>query len=753
MQSATLFRDPATYSLLPDFVPDAEGTFGIEVWRGTYYTDPYPEVKQPIVGINATGAPFWPSSGVFAWPPNAILLHPAPSQMAIVGWRSPLSGTVLISGTVIDLDPNGGDGIEWYIERGTASLLARNLPNGGADPFDLAAVTVAPDEFIYFIVHPKGNYHFDSTQLDLTIERDDGRIHSISGEVRGSSGNPVPGVVVVGGAGGHAVTDATGAYAFQELLEGTYTITPTKTGYKFTPSSRTITVPPDAVDQDFVAAPATYSVSGHIIDDTGNPVPAVTIAAGPYSAVTDATGNYTLPDLPAGTYTLVPSSADYNFVPPTRTVTLPPDAVGQSFVAHAVPKDPAWTFIYFLPADSDLDAPMASEYAGIPHGTENPQTNVVCFYDGFATEARYVSFTPAGAAVLHWQGELNTGEPSTLSDFVHWAKTNYPAQHYALVISGHGHALGGTASDAHPADLLTPRELRQALQDSGGLDVLYMSNSLMANLEMEYELRGTADYYVASESFSWKPTSHASYIVGVDDSTTPEQLAYSMAESYSQDHLSGDGQTNPSTISAVRLSDVEMVATATSELAGAIRQHWTSMAVYAWALTEASVLQRFDENLDLMITNSDRLADLHHFAQLVAQLPEPDVQDAANSLLGSLDDYTVYNDARSGLVRYRGQSGFWDHTDAMGISVAVPRDRMSFYTFEWLDFAQGANWTLGMTGSGKSTADNGVEWGPLLVSLVGQFNPDAPGTSEPPDPGPFLVSGWKMYLPIVLRQY
>ena len=75
MQSATLIRDPAAYSLLTDFAPDGEGTFGIEVWRGTFSTEPYSDIKQPTVGINATGAPFSPSSGVFSWPPNKMLLH------------------------------------------------------------------------------------------------------------------------------------------------------------------------------------------------------------------------------------------------------------------------------------------------------------------------------------------------------------------------------------------------------------------------------------------------------------------------------------------------------------------------------------------------------------------------------------------------------------------------------------------------------------------------------------------------------
>ncbi len=38
-------------------------------------------------------------------------------------------------------------------------------------------------------------------------------------------------------------------------------------------------------------------------------------------------------------------------------------------------------------------------------------------------------------AVADW-GEKNMGDPQTLIDFVTWSKTNYPADHYALVFLG-----------------------------------------------------------------------------------------------------------------------------------------------------------------------------------------------------------------------------------------------------------------------------------------------------------------------------
>jgi hypothetical protein len=42
------------------------------------------------------------------------------------------------------------------------------------------------------------------------------------------------------------------------LISGTYTLTPTKSGYTFSPPSRTVSVPPNATGQDFTASYRVY---------------------------------------------------------------------------------------------------------------------------------------------------------------------------------------------------------------------------------------------------------------------------------------------------------------------------------------------------------------------------------------------------------------------------------------------------------------------------------------------------------------
>ncbi len=174
MQSTNLTRTPSGYTLLPNFTASGiNGTPipGLNYWQGTY-TDSWG--VYPFIGYNATGAA--QGSGSTAWLPDTVRLHPAPSRMAIIGWRSPINGYISIGGSLNDADPLCGDGIQWYVDRNSINLANGVIANGSSQTFSngtggslLNSVSVSVGDMIYLIVHPKSNISCDSTAVDLVI--------------------------------------------------------------------------------------------------------------------------------------------------------------------------------------------------------------------------------------------------------------------------------------------------------------------------------------------------------------------------------------------------------------------------------------------------------------------------------------------------------------------------------------------------------------------------------------------------------
>jgi len=159
--------------------------------------------------------------------------------------------------------------------------------------------------------------------------------YSVRGRVTQSeNGAGLTGVRVT--AGGRAATTAgDGSFAIGGLAPGTYVVTAEMTDYGFVPQSYEVTVPPDAAAVGFSATAKRYDAWGVITLD-GAPLAGVAVSNGAGKvATTDAAGRYRLAGLAAGAQTLTPSLAGYSFSPPSRAVTLPPDAFGQDFSARA----------------------------------------------------------------------------------------------------------------------------------------------------------------------------------------------------------------------------------------------------------------------------------------------------------------------------------------------------------------------------------------------------------------------------------
>ena len=163
--------------------------------------------------------------------------------------------------------------------------------------------------------------------------------YAVSGTVGGPTAAGVT-VSLTGDATASTTTDGNGTYSFSGLANGSYTLTPSKTGYAFSPPSIAVTVSgANVTGQGFTATAAsgTHSISGTV---SGATVAGVTVSltgAATASATTDGTGTYSFSGLASGNYTLTPSKTGYTFSPPSIAATVSgANVAGQSFTATAV---------------------------------------------------------------------------------------------------------------------------------------------------------------------------------------------------------------------------------------------------------------------------------------------------------------------------------------------------------------------------------------------------------------------------------
>lgn len=211
---------------------------------------------------------------------------------------------------------------------------------------------------------------------------------------------------------------------------------------------------------------------------------------------------------------------------------------------------------------------------------------------------------------------IDMGAASVLSAFISFAKSSYPAQHYALVLWGSSNGWRNLGIDGSSNDPLYLSELGQAVSGAG-LDVIGFDMPSEALLELAYELQipqATGhEYLIASESAtpsvpSWDLAGLLSNFKG--SSMAPIDFVNAAVTSYEVAQASTPGAT----LSAVDLSLIAPVASAlnsfASTLIGAVN-----------ASNQSTIQQGIFNNVQSYRTSDDDLVDLVDLADYVSSSP------------------------------------------------------------------------------------------------------------------------------------
>jgi hypothetical protein len=164
------------------------------------------------------------------------------------------------------------------------------------------------------------------------------KTYDITGRVT-EGGNPLSNVTISCTNGRSTLTNANGEYTMTVDSGVIVTLTPSKTGYAFTPPSITCNnVNTNLTNQDFTAAFVTYAVTGRVTVN-GNPLAGVTInCTNGNSNLTNANGEYTISVNHGSSVTLTPVLARYDFTPPSITCNnVTANVPNQDFEAEFIP--------------------------------------------------------------------------------------------------------------------------------------------------------------------------------------------------------------------------------------------------------------------------------------------------------------------------------------------------------------------------------------------------------------------------------
>lgn len=217
-------------------------------------------------------------------------------------------------------------------------------PGGGSAVTDVNGDYSIPGVFNgnYTITPSLAGYEFSPTELNITVADADSIGNDFTGSEIVAQTYSISGAISVGTSflqnvtitvepGSHVTsTDVNGLYSVADLAPGNYTVTPSKTGFLFTPPSASVEiVASDLTDVDFDAYPdnsGTFTVSG-IVNGPPGGLSGATITLTPQSGppingISGPGGGYSIPDVPSGIYTATCSKSGWLITPSSQQVVV-----------------------------------------------------------------------------------------------------------------------------------------------------------------------------------------------------------------------------------------------------------------------------------------------------------------------------------------------------------------------------------------------------------------------------------------------
>jgi methionine-rich copper-binding protein CopC len=247
-----------------------------------------------------------------------------------------------------------------------------------------------------------------------------------------------------------------------------------------------------------------------------------------------------------------------------------------NFTTASISTVDRWTLMIYVAADNDLEGAAIDDLNEMESVLLPDDVNVVVIVDrapgeskasGDWTDTRrgQITFDSKNdtnngtvTSALMSLGELNTGDPATLSDFVIWGVSNFPALNYGVVLWDHGGGLAGSAWDYSSktktgSDNLTILETNIALNstNAGHYAFIGFDECLMAVAEETFDLYDKTDLIISAEETEpgdgWEYDKFLAKLA-VNSGMSAMDLGASIVSTYAANYAGSDGIT----LSAIR---------------------------------------------------------------------------------------------------------------------------------------------------------------------------------------------------------
>jgi len=252
-----------------------------------------------------------------------------------------------------------------------------------------------------------------------------------------------------------------------------------------------------------------------------------------------------------------------------------------------------WTVLTYSIADTNLEPYMMTDLEEIGEVGSSSELNLVALVDrasdytdvdvlglGDWQGGKLIEIGAGEATELEDMGDINTGDPQVLADFITRGITDYPADNYALIISDHGASWPGVGGDeSSDEDSLSLAELNTGISDGlsgtdvAKLDLLGFDACLMATYEVASALAPLADRMLASQELEpghgWDYT--ALGLVEEQGGATTDELGAAIIDGFEAQAVAED-TSSEITLSLVDLTAMPAVESALADFTGALTE-------------------------------------------------------------------------------------------------------------------------------------------------------------------------------------